>query len=130
LDVTQQPETGALLVLPLPEGNEASLARFHGPVRQRLATYRVRPGDTVDLIADRFNVTPYQIRRWNGLGSSRLTPGRTLHIYQRTQATAAHSSYYRRSTRSTHHAAHSTTAAKKPAARASRSSASASAATN
>ncbi len=130
LDVTQQPETGALLVLPLPEGNEASLARFHGPVRQRLATYRVRPGDTVDLIADRFNVTPYQIRRWNGLGSSRLTPGRTLHIYQRTQATAAHSSYYRRSTRSTHHAAHSTTAAKKPAARASRSSASASAAAN
>ena len=43
--------------------------------------YRVRHGDTLELIADRFEVTAYQIRRWNGLRSSQLVVGRTLILY-------------------------------------------------
>jgi membrane-bound lytic murein transglycosylase D len=44
-------------------------------------TYRVRAGDTLEFIADRYDVTPYQIRRWNNLKTSRLTPGKPLRIY-------------------------------------------------
>jgi membrane-bound lytic murein transglycosylase D len=74
-------EPGARLVVPMAVGTDASLARFREVVPRRLVHYRVRPGDTVDLIADRFEVTPYQVRRWNGLGSSRLVVGRTLRLY-------------------------------------------------
>ena len=74
-------ERGARLVVPMAAGSESSLARVRESVPRRLTHYRVRPGDTVDLIADRFDVTAYQIRRWNGLRSSKLTPGRTLRLY-------------------------------------------------
>ncbi len=74
-------EQGAHLVVPMAPGNEASLVRVREPVSHRLIHYRVRPGDTVDLIADRFDVTTYQIRRWNGLRSAKLAPGRTLRLY-------------------------------------------------
>ena len=43
--------------------------------------YRVRAGDTLELVADRFDVTPYQIRQWNHLGTSSFLPGRTLKVY-------------------------------------------------
>jgi len=108
-------EQGSHLIVPMAAGNEASLARFREPVARRLVHYRVRPGDTVDLIADRYNVTPYQIRRWNGLRSSKLTPGRTLHFYVAAPATtAARTSHSRRAaTSSTRTAAtsHTRTAA-------------------
>jgi len=89
LTATSSLEPGSHLAIPMAEGNEATLARVRETVPLRLTQYRVRPGDTVDLIADRFNVTAYQIRRWNGLKSGKLTTGRTLHIYQQGQATAA-----------------------------------------
>jgi membrane-bound lytic murein transglycosylase D len=72
-------EAGARLVLPLAPGNEASLARGREP--RRLIRYRIRRGDTLDRIADRFDVTTYQIRRWNKLRSSRIVAGRSLRIY-------------------------------------------------
>jgi len=72
---------GARLVLPLAPGNEASLQRVRERVATHLYRYRVKPGDTVELIADRFDVTPYQVRRWNGLKRSQLVPGRTLRLY-------------------------------------------------
>jgi membrane-bound lytic murein transglycosylase D len=80
-------EQGAHLVVPMLAGSESSLARVRESVPHRLTRYRVRPGDTVDLIADRYNVTAYQIRRWNGLRSSRLMPGRTLRLYVEAQPT-------------------------------------------
>jgi membrane-bound lytic murein transglycosylase D len=43
-------------------------------------SYRVRPGDTLEFIADRYDVTPYQIRRWNNMKTSRLTAGESLRI--------------------------------------------------
>jgi membrane-bound lytic murein transglycosylase D len=72
-------EEGARLVLPLAPGNDSALARRGGP--RRLIRYRIRRGDTLDRIADRFDVTTYQIRRWNRLRSSRIVAGRSLRIY-------------------------------------------------
>ena len=102
-------------------GNDASLARVREVVPHRLTQYRVRPGDTVDLIADRFNVTAYQIRRWNGLRSSKLTPGRTLHLYVEAPATtASRTSHPRTAAKRKHPPARTTTAHKKPATTAKR----------
>jgi membrane-bound lytic murein transglycosylase D len=42
--------------------------------------YRTRRGDTLVTVADRFNVTVDQLRRWNHLSSTRLKPGRRLYI--------------------------------------------------
>ena len=115
---TDSLQPGAHLVVPMVEGSDASLARFRESASLRLTHYRVRPGDTVDLIADRFNVTAYQIRRWNGLRSSRLTPGRTLHLYVRGEPATAgtsHTYHGRTVARSQHQPVHTTTAQKKPA---------------
>ncbi len=43
--------------------------------------YRIRRGDTLAVIADRFNVSVAQIQRWNHLDGSLLVPGRTLTLY-------------------------------------------------
>lgn len=106
-------EQGTHLVLPMGTGSGSSLARVHESVPARLIAYRVRPGDTVDLIADRYNVTPYQIRRWNGLRSSKLMAGRTLHLYVASQSSAA-TSHAQPPAKPHHPAARTTTAQKKP----------------
>jgi membrane-bound lytic murein transglycosylase D len=108
-------EQGAHLVVPMAAGTDSSLARVREYVPHRLTQYRVRPGDTVDLIADRFNVTAYQIRRWNGLKSSKLTPGRTLHLYVEAQATTARTSHSRSAAKSKHPTTRAAAAQKKPA---------------
>jgi membrane-bound lytic murein transglycosylase D len=110
-------EVGSHLAVPMAEGNDATLARVRETVPLRLTQYRVRPGDTVDLIADRFNVTAYQIRRWNGLQSAKLTPGRTLHIYQQGQpAAAAHPTHTHPVAKPKSSSSHTATAQKRPAA--------------
>jgi membrane-bound lytic murein transglycosylase D len=78
-------EAGAHLVVPMAPGKDSSLVRVRERGPRRLLRYRVRPGDTLDLIADRFDVTPYQIRRWNNLKSSRLAPGRLLRLYVQSE---------------------------------------------
>ena len=122
-------EAGSHLVVPLSVGTDASLARFKEPVPHRLVEYRVRPGDTLDLLADRYNVTPYQIRRWNGLRSARLTTGRTLRLYVEAPAAAPHrtATPSRPAANTQHHASTPTTAArKKPSTAANRTGATAS----
>ena len=81
LDRGSELEQGSRLVLPLPSGSEESLVRVHERGVRRLQYYKVRPGDTLDLIADRFDVSAYQVRQWNHLKSSRLVPGKTLRVY-------------------------------------------------
>ncbi len=72
----------ALLLIPRSryESTRELMASSH-TVRRRYY-YRIRRGDNLDLIADRFDVTPYQIRRWNGLRSSHLIAGKRLLIYR------------------------------------------------
>jgi membrane-bound lytic murein transglycosylase D len=72
---------GAKLVLPLAPARDWSPANVREQGTRRALHYRVQRGDTVELVADRFEVTPYQVRRWNGLRSSQLVAGRTLIVY-------------------------------------------------
>ncbi len=66
-------EAGDELVIPLAGANGA------GPGQQR---YTSRRGDTLITIADRFGVTPGQLRSWNHLSSDRVKPGRTLYVVE------------------------------------------------
>jgi len=109
-------DPGVHLVVPMPAGSDASLARVREVVPRRLVHYRVRPGDTVDLIADRFEVTPYQVRRWNGLGSSKLVAGRTLRLYVAAPAnTTSRPSSSRPASTSSHPSTHTAPAQRKAA---------------
>jgi membrane-bound lytic murein transglycosylase D len=81
LDDDSALEQGSHLVVPLAPGKESSLARVHEGGRRYAVRYRVRAGDTLELIADRYDVTPYEIRRWNNLKTSKLTPDKPLRIY-------------------------------------------------
>jgi membrane-bound lytic murein transglycosylase D len=47
----------------------------------RLVRYRVQRGDTLAGIADRFDVTVQQLRRWNHIAGSRAPRGARLRIY-------------------------------------------------
>ena len=42
--------------------------------------YKVRRGDTLVAVADRFNVTPEDVRSWNGMKSGKLVPGKTIYV--------------------------------------------------
>ena len=49
--------------------------------KRRLVSYRVRRGDTLSGIADRFNVGSEDVRKWNRLKSNRVGRGMVLRIY-------------------------------------------------
>ena len=49
--------------------------------KRRLVSYRVRRGDTLGGIADRFSVSPEDMRKWNRLRSNRVGRGMVLRIY-------------------------------------------------
>ncbi|MGH9454060.1 MAG: transglycosylase SLT domain-containing protein [Terriglobia bacterium] len=88
--------SGAHLMVPLPSGNLYALQRVHSRWTKRVYHYRVHRGESIELVADHFEVTPYQIRRWNHLRGSRIRSGRTLVIYK---AVPHDSTRHRRATR-------------------------------
>ena len=49
--------------------------------KRRLVSYRVRRGETLGGIADRFSVETEDIRKWNRLKSKRVSRGMVLRIY-------------------------------------------------
>ena len=49
--------------------------------KRLLVSYRVRRGDTLAGIADRFSVNPEDVRKWNRLRSNRVSRGMVLRIY-------------------------------------------------
>jgi membrane-bound lytic murein transglycosylase D len=72
LEATAMIDTGDELVIPV----SAALATPHA------VHYTTRPGDTLVTIADRFNVSVEDLRRWNHLSSSTIKPHRTLDVAQ------------------------------------------------
>jgi membrane-bound lytic murein transglycosylase D len=57
---------------------------------QRSSTrYRVQREDTLVTLADRFDVTTEQLRRWNHLRSSTLRPGQTLFVAEPAHVSAS-----------------------------------------
>lgn len=57
--------------------------------RSSVFRYKVRRGDTISEIAEKFGVTSSQIRRWNGLNSNRINAGQTLKIYGSSDRTSS-----------------------------------------
>ncbi|MDP3684248.1 MAG: LysM peptidoglycan-binding domain-containing protein, partial [Ignavibacteria bacterium] len=48
---------------------------------QKTFKYKVRPGESIGKIADKFGVKINQIRKWNNLTSNNIMAGKTLKIY-------------------------------------------------
>ena len=90
--------------------------------KSRLTLYRVEHGDTLVTVADRFNVTVQQLRRWNHLVANRLEPGRHLYVAEPARVSRSNSSRRQGTTGSattrSNKVAHSTPS-RKPAAHAS-----------
>ncbi|MBZ5538940.1 MAG: transglycosylase SLT domain-containing protein [Acidobacteriia bacterium] len=72
LERSQPLEPGQKLIIPAAQSAAA---------RNRLVRYRVRRGDTLDGIADRFSVSSEEVRRWNRLRAKRVGRGMVLRIY-------------------------------------------------
>ncbi|MEO6983701.1 MAG: transglycosylase SLT domain-containing protein [Edaphobacter sp.] len=83
-------DAGDELVIPI-----VTAAASVGPRR-----YKVRHGDTLITVADRFGVTVEQLRRWNHLRSNVVRPGGTLTVAEPVRL-APHTRVRRRSTRRT-----------------------------
>ena len=49
--------------------------------KSTLYKYKVKSGDSIGELAQKFGVTATQIRKWNGLASNKLLAGKTLKIY-------------------------------------------------
>ena len=72
LDRHRPLEPGQKLIIPATQSD---------PAKNRLVRYRVRKGDTLAGIADRYSVMLEEVRRWNHLPSSRVSRGMVLRIY-------------------------------------------------
>ncbi len=51
------------------------------PALGKLVRYRVRRGDALETIAEQFDVSEAELRKWNGLRSSRVARGMSLRVY-------------------------------------------------
>ena len=49
--------------------------------RQEQISHTVKTGENVYTISNLYGVTAQNLRKWNGLGGSRVTPGRKLRVY-------------------------------------------------
>lgn len=70
-------------------GNNATDESFtYKTITQRVKkTIVVRNGDNLGKLADRYNTSVSNIRKWNGLRSTVIRPGQKLHVYQNVKKT-------------------------------------------
>ena len=73
LEAQARPETDTKLIIPTVAQPQPTLGA--------LVRYRARRGDTVESVADQFNVTVTELKKWNGMRSNRLAAGMRLKIY-------------------------------------------------
>jgi membrane-bound lytic murein transglycosylase D len=73
LEAEARPDVDAKLIIPVAAQAQPSLGE--------LVRYRARKGDTVESVADQFNVTVAELKKWNGMRSSRLSVGMRLKVY-------------------------------------------------
>src|SRR6202035_3096384 len=71
LDAGEDLSSTDSLIIPVPPAPSS---------RRRLTLYKVEHGDTLVTVADRFNITVQQLRRWNHLSAAHLEPGRRLYV--------------------------------------------------
>lgn len=79
---TSHPDGPHVLLMPVDrvEQFEESLAKLPDEGRLRLTRYLIQPGDSLGVIARRFNVSVSAIKQTNGLRNSRIRAGRHLMI--------------------------------------------------
>jgi membrane-bound lytic murein transglycosylase D len=65
-------EAGEKLIIPAAAPAES---------KSRLVRYRVRKGDTLGGIADRFSVPTEDVRKWNHMKTNHVSRGMVLRIY-------------------------------------------------
>jgi membrane-bound lytic murein transglycosylase D len=91
-------EAGDELVIPVVAVTNASAGE----------RYKLRHGDTLITVADRFGVSVEQLRQWNHLTSSHVAPGRALYVAEPVRLAPkgrAHTRAARKTTHATHTAA-------------------------
>jgi membrane-bound lytic murein transglycosylase D len=72
-------KAGSKLIIPISPGrHEAQTVAYSS----HASHYKVRKGDTVESVADDFEVPVEKLRKWNHLRGTALTPGRSLVIYK------------------------------------------------
>jgi len=69
------------LVIPITPGKHAA-AEDSQTYAKHITRYKVRKGDTVQTVADIFNVPPTMVRRWNHLRGNSLRGRRVLFVHQ------------------------------------------------
>ena len=77
-DIAETNEVGANA--PLATGDELIIPVAGATYLARPQRYTLLRGDTLVTVADRFNISVEDLRRWNKLSSTGLRPGRTLNI--------------------------------------------------
>lgn len=70
------------------ESAESPLPELERQAEENQIRYKVRSGDFLGKIAERYGVGVSQIKRWNGLRSNNLRVGQRLTIYPKRNATA------------------------------------------
>jgi peptidoglycan lytic transglycosylase D len=73
LEKNEELDPGEKLIIPA--------TRPANETRRHLVRYRVRRGDTLEGIADRFSLSGEEIRKWNHLRTPRVRRGMVLRIY-------------------------------------------------
>ena len=77
----EEVKVGSKLIIPIAPGKPTGETVAYS----RHAThYKVRKGDTVDSVADDFEVPAEKLRKWNHLRGTALVPGHVLLIYKPT----------------------------------------------
>jgi membrane-bound lytic murein transglycosylase D len=73
LEAQARPDVDTKLIIPATAQPQPTLGA--------LVRYRARRGDTVESVADEFNVTITELKKWNGLRSNHVVAGMRLRIY-------------------------------------------------
>ncbi len=68
----------AKLVIPLPPGRHTSDTATYA---RRITRYKVRPGDTVETVAENFGISPQMLRRWNAIHGDSVRGRRVLLLH-------------------------------------------------
>jgi len=76
------------LVIPITPGKHATTEDSQ-TYAKHITRYKVRRGDTVQTVADNFNVPPTMVRRWNHLKGNSLRGRRVLFLHQPISPTLA-----------------------------------------
>jgi len=76
------------LIIPIAPGKHAASEDSQTYARA-ITRYKVRKGDTVQTVAEIFNVPPSMVRRWNRLKGNSLRGRRVLFLHQPVSPTAA-----------------------------------------